>query len=63
MKFEVFNDYGKRISVTKHKECIPSREIAESMLSNRYKIKIDGKIATKKMLDEICPKTKTRKDK
>ena len=61
MKFEVFDDYGNRISITEYKECIPNREVADSMLRARYKIKIDGKIATKKMLDEICPKTKNKK--
>lgn len=51
--FEIFNEYNKRIFVTKEVACLPEREHLNSMLSNRYKVKIDGKIATKKIINEI----------
>ena len=56
--FEIFNEYNKRIFVTKEVECLPEKAYLNSMLANRYKIKIDGKPATKKTINEIYSNTK-----
>lgn len=51
--FEIFNEYNKRIFVTKEIICLPEKEHLNLMLLNRYKIKIDGEVATKKTINEI----------
>lgn len=51
--FEIFNEYNKRIFVTKEAACLPEREHLNSMLNNRHKVKIDRKTATKKTISEI----------
>ena len=56
--FEIFNEYNKRIFVTKEFVCLPEKEHLNSMLANRHKVKINGKIATKKIINEIYATTK-----
>lgn len=51
--FEIFNEYNKRIIFTKEVSCLPEKEHLNSMLSNRHKVKIDGKVATKKSINEL----------
>ena len=58
MLFEIYNDKNKRIFITKEIACLPEKEHLDSMLTNKYKIKIDGKTATKKTINEIYSKTK-----
>lgn len=53
MKFEVFNDKGKRRHITYYNECIPSKEQLDAMLKAGYKIKVDGTTVTKKKLSEL----------
>ena len=56
--FEIFNEYNKRIFVTKEVACLPEKTHLNSMMANRYKVKIDGKSATKKTINEIYTKAK-----
>ena len=56
--FEIFNEHDKRIFVTEEVPCLPEKEHLNSMLSNRHKVKIDGKVATKKSINELYLKTK-----
>lgn len=58
MLFEIYNEHNSRIFVTKYMECLPKKEYLNSMLSNRHKVKIDGKVATKKTINEIYSKAK-----
>lgn len=51
--FEIFNEYNKRIFVTREIACLPEIEHLNLMLSNRHKVKIDKKIATKKEINEM----------
>ena len=51
--FEIFNEHNKRIFVTKEIACLPEKEHINLMLSNRHKVKIDGKVATKKAINEL----------
>lgn len=55
--FEIFNEKGSRVFVTKEIVCLPEKEHLNSMLLNKYKIKIDGKTATKKTINEIYSRT------
>lgn len=51
--FEIYNEDNKRIFVTEEVNYLPEKEHISSMLSNRYKVKIDGKVATKKLINEL----------
>ena len=53
MKFEVINEKGKTDMHTEHLCYIPTKTEIISMQRNGYKFKIDGKMATKKMIDEL----------
>lgn len=53
MKFEVINEKGKTDMNTEYVCYIPTKSEITSMQKNGYKFKIDGKIATKKMIDEL----------
>ena len=53
MKFEVFNDKGKRRHVTYYNECIPPKEQLDAMFKAGYKIKVNGTTVTKKKLSEL----------
>lgn len=56
--FEIYNENNKRVFVTKEIICLPGKEYINLMLSNKYKIKVDGRIATKKTINEIYSKKK-----
>lgn len=51
--FEIFNSKSKRVFYTHQKTCIPNKSQLYEMIKLGYKIKIDNKIATKKIIDEI----------
>ena len=53
MKFEIVNQDGKTVMQTESTECIPDRENIDLMIKGKYKFKIDGKIVSKKKIDEI----------
>lgn len=52
MKFEVVNQDGKTVMQTNYIECIPDKEIINSMIKNKYKFRIDDKVATIKKINE-----------
>lgn len=53
MKFEVVNDKNKTVMQTTDVSCIPNKEILNSMISAGYKLKLDGKILSKKAINEL----------
>ena len=53
MKFEIINQEDKTVMQTGYVECIPDKETIDFMIMGRYKFKIDGKIVSKKKIDEI----------
>lgn len=59
--FEIFNEYNRRVFVTKEVVCLPEKEHLNSMLLNRYKVKIDGKVATKKSINDVYSSIKREK--
>jgi hypothetical protein len=53
MKFEVINDKGKTVYYTHKEKDIPNKEYLNSMSDAGYKFKIDGKVASKKKVEEL----------
>lgn len=53
MKFEIINQDEKTVMQTEFTECIPDKETIDLMIKGRYKFKIDGKIVSRKKIDEI----------
>ena len=53
MKFEVINDKNKTMYYTYNIKCIPNKEFLTSISNAGYKFKIDGKIASKKKVEEL----------
>ena len=53
MKFEVINDKGKTVYYTHKEKDIPCKEYLNSMINASYKFKIDGKISSKKKIEEL----------
>ena len=53
MKFEVINDKNKTVYYTYREKDIPQKEYLDSMVSAGYKFKIDGKVASKKKIEEL----------
>ena len=53
MKFEVINDRNKPVYYTHKIKDIPTREFLSSMVDAGYKFKIDGKIVSKKRVEEL----------
>lgn len=56
--FEVFNNKNKRVFYTNQISCIPNKTQLNSMIKNNYKIRIDNKTLTRKMIDELLIKCK-----
>ena len=56
MKFEVINDKNKTVYYTYSEKAIPCKEHLNSMSKAGYKFKIDGKIASKKKVEELINK-------
>ena len=54
MKFEVINDKNKVVMHTLSPSCIPSKDILTSMLNAGYKFKLDGKMLSKKAINELA---------
>ena len=59
--FEIYNDKNRRVFCTNTQSCLPPKEHLDSMLKNGYKVKLDGKILTKKAINELYSKPR-RKD-
>ncbi len=53
MKFEIFNDKGKREFYTYDNECIPSKWEIDIMSKNGWKFKLDDKFISKTKLNEM----------
>lgn len=53
MKFEIFNESGTILFNTEYKECIPNSTELSAMTKARCKFKIDGKIVSKKKIEEL----------
>ena len=53
MLFEVYSEKGSRLFYTSNEECLPPKEQVNSMMNAGYKIKLDGKLLTKKVLNEL----------
>ena len=53
MLFEVINRDGRVEMNTEYKSELPTKSEVKSMYENGFKIRIDGKIATKKKVDEL----------
>ena len=53
MKFEVFDDKKIRKYWCKSKKCLPKIAEIAAMTKAGYKFKIDGKIASKKKVEEL----------
>ncbi len=49
MKFEVINSEGRVVFWCQQLSCIPDKQEIESVTKSGYKIRIDGKIVTKKL--------------
>jgi hypothetical protein len=56
--FEIYNEDNKRVFSTKESVCLPDKVHVNLMMSNKYKIKVDGKIATKKLINELYSNVK-----
>ncbi len=53
MKFEVINSEGRVVFWCQQSSCIPDKQEIESVTKSGHKIRIDGKIVTKKKLNEL----------
>ena len=51
--FEIYDENNRKVFETKEIICLPEKEHINLMLLNRYKIKIDEKVATKKTINEL----------
>lgn len=51
--FEVYNENNERVFYTEEAICLPPKRQIDLMLKQRWKIKIDNKVASKKMINEI----------
>lgn len=53
MKFEVINDKNKTVYHTHKIKDIPIKDFLTSMINAGYRFKIDGKVASKKRVEEL----------
>ena len=60
MEFEVFNRDGIPLMKTKSVECIPDENSITTMLNSGYKIKLNGRPTTKKLIQEYIKKEKEK---
>lgn len=58
MKFEVIDDENNIVMTTNSYECLPTQSEINSMIKSRHRIRIDGKIASKKKIDDLFLKKK-----
>ena len=61
MKFEVINDKNKTMYYTYEIKDIPAKEYLDSMSNAGYKFKIDGKLVSKKKVEELKQSVKEKK--
>lgn len=52
-ELKIINDRGKVVMSTKFIQCFPSKNQINSMSSNGYKFKLNGKIVNKKVLENF----------
>lgn len=57
MKFEIIQN-GGRIFYTEQLSCLPPKKHLDMMSKNGCKFKLDGKIATKKMIETLLNERK-----
>ena len=57
MKFEVVNSGGETVMQTEYIECIPDQTILDAMYKSGYRFKLNGKMATKKKVEETRSNT------
>lgn len=53
MLFEIYNEKVRRLFYTSSEECLPSNEQINSMLNAGHKFKLDGKMLSKKAINEL----------
>lgn len=53
MRFEIVNDEGTVVIYTDYKSCIPSGDQLSSMMKIGFKFRVDGKIVSKKRVEEM----------
>lgn len=58
MRFEVIDDENNIVMTTNSYECLPTKSEINSMIKSRHRIRIDGKIASKKKIDDLFLKKK-----
>ena len=58
MRFEVIDDENNIVMTTNSYECLPTKSVINSMIKSRHRIRIDGKIASKKKIDDLFLKKK-----
>ena len=58
MKFEVIDNTGKTVMVTSYSEYIPTKEQINLMTKAGYKFKMDGKVLSKKAIDDLLASIK-----
>lgn len=58
MKFEVINSGGETVMQTEYVECIPDQAILDAMYKSGYRFKLNGKVATKKKVEDVRSKTR-----
>jgi hypothetical protein len=52
-ELKIINDRGKAVMSTSYIECFPSISQIASMVQNGYKFRLNGKIISKKALEEF----------
>ena len=62
MKFEIIQN-GERIFYTEQVSCIPLKEHIDIMNKTGCKFKLDGKVATKKIIEELLKERKNNENK
>lgn len=58
MKFEIVNDKNKTVYFTHTVSDIPQKEHLSAMSNAGYKFKVDGKIVSKKTIEDMLKKIK-----
>ena len=53
IELKIINDRGKTVMSTSYIECFPSKSQINSMIQNGYKFRLNGKIISKKALEEF----------
>lgn len=56
--FEVYNTNNKRLFFTTEGKSVPSKKEIETLLSDGYKVKVNGKVLYKKNISDFLSKLK-----